>query len=486
VSAVQGAFARSGARGLLLAVWLCARVGLAQQAPAPGEPATPESATPESATPESATPESAGPQPARREASPQSPAAPDPVVRQAVAPTAVPLPPLPQPLPAAERAPEEPAPSLLAAPVEIHAFVSQGFILSAENDYLASTKTGSLEFSEVGVNLTKTLPENLRVGVQLFAHDLGTFGNFAPQFDWYYLDWHPKDWLGIRVGRLKMPFGLYNELNDVDAARVPILLPQSIYQVDHREYLFALAGGELYGDLQLGDAGSLEYRAYGGTLPGQLPTTATTPGVTVSRVAIPYVYGGRLFWSTPITGLLAGFSAQAVRFDADYVLDPTVRTALEGLQLLPPGLANPLAVKFRVPRWIASLQYAAYDLDLTAEYSRWIGKFYSPAPGLFPPHTVNERYYAMASYHVSSWFTPGLYYSGYFPNVKDRHGRESFQHDLAATTRFDLTQNWLVKLEGHLMVGTAALDNRALNQGAAQNTLAKTWGVFLIKTTAYF
>lgn len=368
--------------------------------------------------------------------------------------------------------------------MELHAFVSQGLILSAKNEYLANSKSGSLEFSEVGFNLTKPLPENLRLGVQLFAHDLGPFGNFAPQFDWYYLDWRPRDWFGIRVGRLKMPFGLYNELNDIDAARVPILLPQSIYQADHREYLFALAGGELYGDVQLGEAGSLEVRAYGGTLPGQLP--GSKPGLTVTRSAVPYVYGARLLWSTPLEGLVAGFSAQAVRFDWDVTLDPALVSLLEPAGLLPSGLTYPMLVQLRVPRWVASLQYAAHDLDFSAEYSRWTGQFYSPAPALFPPHIVNERYYAMASYHLASWFTPGVYYSGYFVNVEDRHGRENYQHDLAVTTRYDLTHHWLFKLEGHLMFGTAALDNKQLNGGAEQKTLAPTWGVLLVKTTAYF
>jgi hypothetical protein len=378
---------------------------------------------------------------------------------------------------------EEPS-SLAAAPVELHAFVSQGFILSAKNEYLATSKRGSLEFSEAGFNLTKPLPENLRLGVQLFAHDLGPFGNFAPQFDWYYLDWRPRDWFGIRVGRLKVPFGLYNELNDIDAARVPILLPQSIYPADHREYLFALAGGELYGDVHLGDAGSLEYRVYGGTLPGQLP--GNKPGVAVTRSAVPYVYGARLLWSTPLDGLVAGFSAQAVRFDWDVTLDPALVSVLEPIGLLPPGLKYPMLVQFRVPRWVASLQYAAHDLDFSAEYSRWIGQFHSPTPALFPPHIVNERYYAMASYHAASWFTPGLYYSGYFVNVEDRHGREKYQHDLAVTTRYDLTDHWLFKLEGHLMFGTATLDNAQLNDGKEQKDLAPTWGVVLVKTTAYF
>lgn len=369
--------------------------------------------------------------------------------------------------------------------VEIHGFVSQGFILSTKNEYLAKSKRGSFEFAEAAINLTKSVSDELRVGFQLLAHDIGPIGNYSPQFDWFYLDYRFADYLGVRIGRVKMPFGLYNELNDIDVARVPILLPQSIYQVDHREFLFAQTGGELYGDVSLGAAGTLEYRAYGGTLSPDLPLPPP-PGITVSDVDIPYLYGGRLFWSTPLEGLLGGVSGQVVRFDSDYDIDPALRPLLEQAMLLPAGLEYPFELKFRVSRWIASLQYAAHDLDVSVEYSRWTGRFYSPAPQLFPPHTVNERYYAMASYRVNAWLTPALYYSRYFVNVDKREGRQQHQHDLALTLRFDLTPHWLLKLEGHLIDGTAGLDNRALNDGAERETLERRWGVFLLKTTAYF
>ena len=373
------------------------------------------------------------------------------------------------------------------SPPEVHGFVSQGFILSTENEYLAHSKRGSFELSEAALNVTKTLTDELQMGFQLFAHDLGPIGNYRPQFDWYYLDYRPRDWLGLRAGRLKVPFGLYNELNDIDVARVPILLPQSIYPVDHREFLFAQAGAELYGDLRLGGMGSLEYRAYGGTLTSDLALPPPA-GVTPREVNVPYLYGGRLLWSTPLDGLSVAASGQAVRFDAYYDFDPALRAALEQLTLLPAGLTYPMPVKFRVTRWVASLAYAAHDIDLAAEYSRWKGEFYSDAPLLFPPETVNERYYAMASYRIG-WLSPGVYYSRYFINVDEREGRQRYQHDLAGTLRFDFNEHWLLKLEAHSMNGTAGLDNRdlnALNRGASQETLTRRWAVFLLKTTAYF
>lgn len=368
----------------------------------------------------------------------------------------------------------------------MHGFVSQGLIKTTDNNYLAESKDGSLEFAEVGINLTKNLSHDLRMGVQLFAHDLGPFGNYAPQVDWFYIDYRFADWLGIRVGRTKMPFGLYNEVNDIDVARQPILLPQSIYQADHREFLFAQTGAELYGNVQLGPVGGLEYRVHGGTLPAGVDGNPPPPGISVANPKVPYVVGGRLMWDTPLQGLRLGASVQALRIDADYVFSPELLAVFQSLMLVPADQMGPMPVKFRVLRSLGSVAYTIQDWDLSAEYSRWVGEFETRAPALFPEHIVNERYYGMAAYRVSSLFTPGVYYSAFYPNIRDRKGREAYQHDVALTLRFDLTANWLLKLEGHYLRGTAALENRALNGGLEQNALEADWGLFLLKTTAYF
>lgn len=377
---------------------------------------------------------------------------------------------------------------LADAPAEFHGFVSQGYVKSTGNDYLAKSKgDGSLELSEIGLNFTKTLSDEFRVGAQVFAQDMGPVGNFAPRFDWFYLDYRYRDWLGVRAGRIKIPFGLYNEVNDVDVARQPILLPQSIYQVDHRQSLFAQTGGELYGNVPLDGIGSLEYRLYGGTITLDVPGNPQAPGITVTDAQYQYVYGGRALWETPLDGLRAGVSLQTLRLDAVYGVDPALFAVLQAFTLAPPDLTNPFPVKFRVTRWLGSLAYAANDWDFAAEYSRWVGGFESGAPRLLPEHVVNERYYVMASYRVNSWFTPGIYYSALYPNIKLRRRQQNYQHDLAVSLRYDLTNNWLFKVEGHIMRGTAALENRALNDGVEPKDLtSSTWGVLLLKTTAYF
>jgi hypothetical protein len=91
----------------------------------------------------------------------------------------------------------------------------------------------------------------------------------------------------------------------------------------------------------------------------------------------------------------------------------------------------------------------------------------------------------MASYRVAPWFTPGAYYSVRHDGRNGPELRNNYQHDIAITARYDITDNWLVKLEGHFKRGT--LDaSPALNSNRLAVKAPRDWGVFLAKTTAYF
>lgn len=355
------------------------------------------------------------------------------------------------------------------ASAQIHAFVGQGFLISHPNNYLVrNSKHGSFQFTEGGVNVTKQLGK-LRVGLQLFAQNVGPTGNFEARMDWFYLDYRFKNWFGVRAGRIKIPFGLYNEYNDIDSARVPILLPQSVYPLSNRDYLLAQTGGEIYGYLEMKSAGALDYRAYGGTIFLDATTPPGSP-YTVTGLTVPYLIGGRLMWETPLEGLRIGGSLQVLRLDADF-------------------LAGMKQVNYEIPAklGVVSAEYAKNDLVVSAEYSRWYVSAKSSSPMTLPDQneTASERAYGMITYRASKWLQPGAYYSVLFPNADHRDGREHVQHDIATTLRFDINDHWLVKLEGHYMFGTAGFAS-ALNDNVPLTDLRKGTGVFLVKTTAYF
>jgi hypothetical protein len=376
-------------------------------------------------------------------------------------------------------------PGSTAPSVEVHGFVSQGAIWTTDNNYLVKSKDGSVDFTELGVNLTTHLTDKLRVGLQLVANKLGTTGNFSTKADWFYLDYRFKDWLGLRAGRVKLPFGLYNDTSDIDAARVPVLLPQSVYPIADRDFLLAQTGLELYGYVSLRRAGALDYHLYGGTIYYPLP--APTPGpLQVTSFTTRYVAGGRLLWETPLDGLRAGASLQALRLDLGLRYDGSGAT--------PPLPAENVAVSATAVLWVASLEYLAHDWQVAVEYSRWhVGASDSSDPAVFlpTPATESERAYAMVNYRVRRWLQPGVYYSR-LVSVVDEALRKmgardagATQNDFAGTLRFDINSFWLVKVEGHFMHGTADL-KPDLNDSALRDDMVRNWGAFFLKTTAYF
>jgi len=356
--------------------------------------------------------------------------------------------------------------------IDVHAFASQGFILTTSNNYLANDTThGSFQFSELGLNFTKDLTDRLRLGLQLFAEDIGPTGSYNATLDWFYVDYRWKDWLGLRVGRVKIPFGLYNEVNDIDSARLPVLLPQSIYPLENTHYLLAQTGGELYGYLRLGAAGALDYHAYAGTIFIDTSTLlSSTSAFDLGSFNVPYLAGGRLMWETPVEGLRVGGSGQALRLDV---------TLVEG--------GTSTAIQVPVVLWVASAEYSAHDVLLAAEYSRWYVTDNSSNQALSPdrPQVTSERAYGMAAYRENKWLQTGAYFSMLFPDVTERAGPAGRQNDLAATVRFDINPFWLVKVEGHYMFGTAGLVS-SLNDNLPLSSLQERWGVLLLKTTAYF
>lgn len=364
--------------------------------------------------------------------------------------------------------------------IEVHGFVSQGFLKTTDNNYLGKTKDlGSFGYTEIGLNFTKSLTNELRTGIQLFARQLGSRGNFGANLYWFYLDYHPSDQIGLRFGRVKIPFGLYNEINDIDAARVPILLPQSIYPADHVDYLVAQNGFEGYGYTGTSPWGSLEYRLYAGTIAFPL---ANTPAYPLQQTAgnVPFIVGARVMWGTPLDGLRVGLSGQAVRLDTTLNLN------------LGPSLNKSVSFQFPINMFVASTEYIYGDLLLAAEYSRWYAQFGNSTNTTIIPNlsVTNERAYVMSAYRLSSWFEPCLYYSITYPNVDQRAAFQDYQHDISATLRFDINRFWLFKAEAHYMMGTAALQTGlttpSLNDGIPIASLTPHWWAFLIKTTGYF
>lgn len=352
------------------------------------------------------------------------------------------------------------------AALQVHGFASQGALLTSDNNYLAHTERGSLEFTEAGINFTRPFGDDLSVGLQLFARDLGSTGSYSATFDWLYLDYRWRDWLGLRAGRVKLPYGLYNDTSDIDAAHPVVLLPQSVYPAVNRNFMLAQTGLELYGYYPMGSAGALDYHVYGGTLYLSLPDSS---GIHINSLRVPYIVGGRVLWEMPVEGLRVGASVLNGEIEGEFAI----------LGMSPPPV---VALDVKATNWLASIEYLRRGVLLAAEYGRAIGE---STVGTTVTHTTAEHAYALAGYRWRPWLQNTLYFSLLYPDVRQRAGREHHQYDAAGAVRFDLSPHWIVKLEAHLLRGTAALSSE-LNGNRPLSDLVNQWWLAAAKTTVYF
>ena len=375
--------------------------------------------------------------------------------------------------------------------VDIHGFVSAGAFVSTANDYIGTSSRGSLQLFEAGINFSTEIVDRLRVGLQLYGRDEGTFKDLPPRLDWAFLDYRWKPWLGLRAGITKMPYGLYNEYEDADASRLSILLPQSVYPLRNRSALISQIGFDLYGNVGIGPAGELEYQAWLGTL--DIPSNALIlAGATLDSIDTKYVTGVQVFWHPPVDGLRVGGTFVRTSIDFNLTLDAANINALIMAGLEPPSYTGALVVSQRPGViWIGSIEYVRGDWLFAGEYARWNTHQETSIPAAIPTvDNDNERFYVMATRRLSRRFEVGGYYSHLYLDPADRGGTNAmkfpqsfyaWQRDLAATVRLDINDHWLWKLEGHFIDGTADLDTTTMN---AMPT--RYWGLFLVKTTVTF
>jgi len=379
--------------------------------------------------------------------------------------------------------------------IDIHGFLSQGYMKSTRNNFLMDSKKGSFQYTEIGINFAKDLTEDSHIGLQLFSRDLGAFGNNEVILDWAYFDYHWRDWLGFRIGKMKIPLGLFNETRDLDMLRTCILLPSGVYNETWREALVSIQGVGMYGGASLGMLGDLGYQfLYGvtnfdndGGVARSLETS-TNKYLVLDEIEVNYMTAANLLWDTPLDGFRLGASYLATRFKVD---------GNSAAALGPIPKATPLETKFSdLHIAVFSANYSYEDLNVVSEYStlRSDTQLAASAPfGVLSTDKVNiQAYYGGLSYRFTNWFELGSYYSVYYRDKNDTNGyyrvREGdpahfgWIKDIALSSRFDITDNWIFKAECHWMDGTG-IGTDHQNIGSQTH---RDWFLFAFKTSIYF
>jgi len=376
--------------------------------------------------------------------------------------------------------------------LEIHGFISQGFLKSSQNSFLGDSKEGTFQFNETGFNIALHLTDEIRFGLQFFSRNLGFYDDNDLKNDWAFFDYSCNDWLGFRVGKIKMPFGLYNRQRDADTLRTSVLLPQSVYPEGIRNFVMSFQGSSAYGSYTVGYIGDIDYEIFIGTkdiksdilfvqnvfqtieynLKSEgfdYSTTAQNIDYSDININIPHMEGCMLMWNTPVSGSRIGVS----------YLQGNVDLKSQGIK------ANIKIDKIIV----LSAEYEIGELTLMAEYLN--AKMKLELPPSLKTDLKMEGWYAGASLPMWDRWRIGASYGEYYPNADDKKGDVfknaglekyyAWQKDTTTSIRYDVNQYMIIKFETHFMNGTG-LCNLANNL----KKMKKSWVLYTAKVSLSF
>jgi hypothetical protein len=387
---------------------------------------------------------------------------------------------------------------------------------SDKYDYLGDTG-GQVALNQIDLilNSSHRFENGLRVGAQLYAYRIGGFNDLT--LDFANADYRFHTAFGLRVGRNKLPLGLYNDAQDLDQIRVFASLPIAFYPKTLRAITSSFDGALAYGAFDFGRAGGLEYQVFGGfkeSISGDTPFVRGISNLTrTQRWEVPGgVYGGSFFYQTPIDGLRVGYSfARFPENDLPGVLNTSSEMGGSALnivglvnQFMGPGAWDKSGLFAGTPATttgadvlfrIAAAEYTVGDWSFAAEYKLLDikdGVSHVPAfaligqPATTPFASQSVYYYGMASWQAKSWLGLGSYYSysrSGRNNPASRRNPGSISHDYAVAATVGLTNWWLVKLEYHFIDGTNFVNGAGDNN---RTTSSAKWNYVVFKTTVSF
>jgi hypothetical protein len=358
-------------------------------------------------------------------------------------------------------------------PVDFHGFVSQGFLYSSAYNYLGESSRGSFKFTEAALNASFNPLPRTRITAQAFTYDVGEAGKYDVVLDYASAEYTFNDEVGIRAGRIRRPQGIYNDIQDVDVARTFVLLPQGMYDARWRDFYVSLDGGEFFGTIPLQRAGSLAYDVYAGLvspsmdgglamqLHNSLPSFIHLDSITPAAM-----FGGQLWWNTPIDGLRFGASGLILP-SSTFV--STIQTP--GGPIHPDNRNNVVVQQY-------SAEYLWRGWTFQSEF--YFSHLQPAAAGMSDTHIFS--WYASAAYRFNKWFEAGSYYTEYYGDTSQSGNSLFYQKDAALALRFDPKDWWTFKIEGHYIRGTGLLQDNPDNPVQNDNG----WFMLAVKTTFSF
>ncbi len=371
----------------------------------------------------------------------------------------------------------------LGAGVQLHGFASQGAVWTSDHR-VGGAKDGSvgLDLRELGANLSWRPDPDWLLSGQVLARWAGDTDDGEPRVDYAYIDrsWrlHEASRVGIRLGKIKNPYGFFNVTRDVAHTRPGVIMPQSIYLDQIRNFVLAAPGIALHGDSdmsfgslswQLGalrpqvDDADMEYMFLLGDMPGRFQGTNSWMGQVLVEPD-----GGR--WRL---GLSVGELNMRYRAGSP---DP-----------LRPG-------RHTLPTWALSVEHNDEHWSVTGEYAQTTNQARGYGPIMDPnPDNTLEAWYVQATRRFGQDWRAYARYDVLYLDRKDRDGARfavltgrpghtRYARDWVLGMRRDIDR-FALWLEYHHVDGTAWL--AGIDNPDPQRR-KRAWDMVLLQAAWYF
>ncbi len=338
-----------------------------------------------------------------------------------------------------------------------HGFASQGYTYTTGNNFFGKSQNdGSFDFREIGVNVAGHIYPNFFIAAQGLYRDAGGSDRDNFRLDFANLDYQlplgDESAVGIRLGRIKNPFGLYNDTRDVIWTRPGATLPQSVYfdALALRQAMISSDGGLIYGRHAFGNhALSAEF-----VTANPLDNTGGASEFLTGRTESGKMTG------RPLLIGRAGYQWKEGRFRLLFSIVNLDRKFKSSLG--PSG-----NVKALYP--LASAQLNLEKWSFTAEYGRVIMER-SRSLSYFdaPFKNTSESFYVQSEYRFTPTLTGLLRFDAFFADVGDRSGKRMARltglpkhafsaKDITVGLRWEFAKNFMVAADYHHIWGTGWL-----------------------------
>ncbi len=252
-------------------------------------------------------------------------------------------------------------------PVQIHGFLSQGYIYSSGNEYLqGSDSGGTFDFSEAAINFLYRPTDRIFLSSQLISRNFGDAYSNEKDIDIDYMflsaNLHASSTneFNINLGRLKTSYGIFNNSRNIPFTHVGIISDQTLYN-EYDRHLTLYGDGISLDFKHRADFGDLRLVYQNAVLTDDKKDAfATAPEVADMISDFDDVKGQVLYlsYSLPNKGLDFSFSHSLIEAD----------------KIVIPNLYHP-ALTFFNRYWrqkaknnILSARYRSQNYTLTAEY----------------------------------------------------------------------------------------------------------------------